>query len=171
TPSGHVIVFVHGFGGKAVTTWSHFQSLLSNRPESAGCDLVFYGYDGLHTRAPVSAAGLREALLEISGDTAALPNKTLPRECARASRGRYRQVTLIAHSLGAVIAREAVWQGCRQGDAWAKNATLLLFAPAHSGASLIPLLQQAIPWWPVAALMSLAQIFGYFAAAQDRTPK
>jgi pimeloyl-ACP methyl ester carboxylesterase len=169
-PSGHLVVFVHGFGGKALATWSHFPALLSADPAAAGCDLIFYGYDGLHTRAPVTAARLREFLHRLYEHPATLVNTTLPAEATRADAITYQKVTVVAHSLGAIIARDAVWQGHRSNEAWARAVRLVLFAPAHAGASLISLLRQLAPWWPVAAVASIAQIFGYFAVAQDLTP-
>jgi triacylglycerol esterase/lipase EstA (alpha/beta hydrolase family) len=169
-PSGHLVVFVHGFGGKALTTWSHFASLLSGDPAAAGCDVIFYGYDGLHTRAPISAGRLREFIQRLHDEPSMLPNLTLPSACVRDDTIPYSKITVVAHSLGAVIARQATWDGYRSGEAWASAVRLVLFAPAHAGASLVPLLRQVVPWWPVASVASIAQIFGYFAVAQDLEP-
>src|ERR1700687_1989595 len=53
------IVFVHGFGGDAATTWTQFQTLIDTHqqlfPLYGSCDLYFYSYDSLRTKLPVNA--------------------------------------------------------------------------------------------------------------------
>src|SRR6185369_10501031 len=41
----NAIVFVHGYMGNAITTWSMFESMLPLRPKAKDYDLFFYGYD------------------------------------------------------------------------------------------------------------------------------
>src|SRR4051812_2311135 len=40
-----LIVFVHGFGGKALGTWNNFPILMINDDAFKKCDIIYYGYD------------------------------------------------------------------------------------------------------------------------------
>jgi hypothetical protein len=139
-PRGDLAVFVHGFTGHAVTTWSRFNTLLRGRPETAGCDFVFFGYDGLRVRAPVSAGHLLEFLRELHARPSKLVNDTLGSRM-RAPDFRFRRTFLLAHSLGAVICRSALLRSTvgPKPEPWAKQTELLLFAPAHAGAQALGL--------------------------------
>ena len=69
-PTGKAILFIHGYTGDALKTWTDFPALLPQNPKFAGHDLFFYGYDGL--RAPVgsSASLFRQFLEKLFGNTA-----------------------------------------------------------------------------------------------------
>src|SRR3954451_15093457 len=41
------IVFVHGYRGEAIATWTRFETMLTRRPEADPYALFFYGYDCL----------------------------------------------------------------------------------------------------------------------------
>lgn len=148
-PSGKMIVFVHGFNGHATRTWSDFPGVMVGRPRCADADLFFYGYDALRTSASVSAAMLRENLQSIWGRPMELANRLLDREAARRD-FTYASITLVAHSLGAIVSRLALVDAMRSTprDEWVAHARLVLFAPAHSGASVIPLAVQSLTGLP-----------------------
>src|SRR5436853_7631990 len=55
-PGGKAIVFVHGFSGGAIDTWTNFPAMLTTDARFSQVDLLFYGYDGLQTQAGTSAA-------------------------------------------------------------------------------------------------------------------
>lgn len=168
-PTGRVLVFVNGFGGRAVATWSSFLSLLSREPRLAGWDLVFYGYDGLHTRAVASAGLFRQFLAELQ----ASPQRMYERSQAVASaRGQhppaYSSIVIAAHSLGAVVARRALvdlWRAPETRHV-ADLARLLLFAPAHRGATLRRW-AQASPMGVLDGLLPLMHLLGRFAVLDD----
>lgn len=43
---GKAIVFIHGFSGDPVTTWSDFPDSISRYSDFKGCDIFFYaGYE------------------------------------------------------------------------------------------------------------------------------
>ena len=170
-PSGHAIIFVHGFGGKAITTWNDFISQLPQRPKCAGCDLIFYDYDGKHTRSANSAIKLRDFLQKLFETPLSAINWSLPVEDARPEPFEYKRITLIAHSLGAIICRDALLQAYKMSYDWAPLTELILFAPAHRGADIIGLLRQAYPIaWPVVMMLPLVQIFNRFVVLQDLEP-
>jgi pimeloyl-ACP methyl ester carboxylesterase len=109
-PVGSAILFVHGFGGKATDTWLEFPRLLPLEAESAGYDLLFYGYDGKKARAAFSAAGLLE-FLDALNDTPSrdVINPSLtPGIPKRPKAFRYKRLVICAHSLGAVVSRLAL---------------------------------------------------------------
>jgi pimeloyl-ACP methyl ester carboxylesterase len=170
-PSGHAIIFVHGFGGETITTWNDFISQLPQRPKCAGCDLIFYGYDGKHTRSANSAIKLRDFLQKLFETPLGAINWSLPVEDARPEPFEYKRITLIAHSLGAIICRDALLQAYKMSYDWAPLTELVLFAPAHRGADIIGLLRQAYPIaWPVVMMLPLVQIFNRFVVLQDLEP-
>lgn len=55
-PNRKAIVFVHGFSGHAINTWSDFHVLLPECPKCGYYDMYFYGYDGLRAEMNASAA-------------------------------------------------------------------------------------------------------------------
>jgi pimeloyl-ACP methyl ester carboxylesterase len=174
-PRGRAIVFVHGFGGAATSTWNQFAALLTGRSECAGDDLIFYGYDGLRSRARVSAIGLRD-FLEVLFDRPAerLINPTLlPPECGGRPRGAlfaYEKVVLVAHSLGAVVCRQALLEAHYDRADWTEKVRLVLFAPAHMGANIVPLVSQALTTIPYLGGLAAPFLKFRYQVLQDLEP-
>jgi hypothetical protein len=56
----------------------------------------------------------------------------------------YLNVTLVAHSLGAVVSRQAVLNAHLRKKSWTSRVGLVLFGPAHQGANIIALFSDAI---------------------------
>jgi pimeloyl-ACP methyl ester carboxylesterase len=137
-PTGKALLFVHGFGGSAVTTWLDFPSLLQQSSSFSGHDLIFYGYDGLRTRARPSADLLIRFLDALFSDPAGLVTTSLPR-VNRPPKFTYKRVVIVAHSLGAVVSRIALVDAIRKRHDWTSRIRLVLFAPAHQGAHILPL--------------------------------
>jgi pimeloyl-ACP methyl ester carboxylesterase len=150
-PVHRAIVFVHGFGGQAESTWDEFSTLLPLQPQCIGRDLLFYGYDSLTKQAPVSAAQFLEFLQALATD----PYEQVIRPSLQDARRvdpdfHYERITIVAHSLGAVVVREALIQAAMDEPPapWIANIALVLFAPAHSGAAIIPLAEEALGVFP-----------------------
>jgi pimeloyl-ACP methyl ester carboxylesterase len=147
-PARQAALFVHGFGGSATGTWLEFPPLLPLESEAQGYDLYFFGYDGKRDTAAFSAAGLFELLEALfQGPAKSIINPSLPPGVRpRKSDFAYRRLLICAHSLGAVVTRKALLEAGNQVPPrrWLPNVQLLFFAPAHNGASILPLASQAL---------------------------
>lgn len=131
-----LVLLVHGFGGGAATTWTGLRSLTDDDPATEHADVVSYGYNS--TNAPVanSAVLLRsfiEAMLGSDARFLAMITQATGQAAAR----DYARVFIVAHSLGAPVARRALLDAIEGGAAWPKRARLILFAPAHMGTRLL----------------------------------
>jgi pimeloyl-ACP methyl ester carboxylesterase len=155
-PKGVAIIFIHGFGGSATNTWVQFPSLLQNEKICAGCDLIFYGYDGLRIHAKPSAELLGDLLHRLFNDGASLANQSSP-TAARPKKFRYKEIVLVAHSLGAVVSRIALVDAFRRKLKWCSRVKMVLFAPAHGGASIVPLATLAMGALRLAPVEALAR--------------
>ncbi len=134
-PAGHLVVFVHGFNGAPQTTWDRFPFGLLQKTESAGVDLLFYGYDSLRQGAEESGVELYHAIDRLWKSPATFVNASQYQYAVRPPAFRFTRLTLVAHSLGAAVARQAVIEHHRNGDPWTAAIQLVLFAPAHKGAN------------------------------------
>jgi pimeloyl-ACP methyl ester carboxylesterase len=136
-----LLVFVHGFGGSATGTWQGMDNVLTADPSAQNTDIVFFGYSSLRAQPENSAGLLRGFLDDAAGHQRrwkGLLREACPGETARA----YDEVLIVAHSLGAPVARRAILDGLKTKAPWASKARLVLFAPAHKGAFLIRLQKQ-----------------------------
>jgi len=129
------LVFVHGFKGKPTKTWGDFPWLLREHERLAGTDLVFYGYDSRNRVASLAARLAADLEAFGSGDTPPAP---------RVPVRTYENILLVAHSLGAVVARRALLDGLTKDSVWARKVSHVLFAPAHQGADAMRLLKQGL---------------------------
>ncbi|MEP6780479.1 MAG: alpha/beta hydrolase [Gemmatimonadaceae bacterium] len=156
-PNRKTVIFVHGFSGDAVETWSDFHILLPAKPISEGRDLFFFGYDGLRVGMIPSATIFRNFLTRLLDQTDQFLNTNLPESAKRPLGFRYDEVTIVAHSLGAVVARRALLDATRKSEPWVANIKLVLFAPAHKGAKLAELALEA------ASAFSFMRLFSAYA--------
>jgi pimeloyl-ACP methyl ester carboxylesterase len=138
-PLSKAVIFVHGFSGDPITTWSDFPVLLPATQQCAGHDFFFYGYDGLWADMNASAALLRDFVDRLLSETGSLVNKNLPTDGQRPEAFKYKKILFVAHSLGAVMIRRALLDLTEMGRPWLANSKLVLFAPAHRGASVVDL--------------------------------
>jgi len=163
-----VLIFVHGFNGQALATWSSFPSLLTKQSKFSDWDFVFFGYDGLHTEAVTSAVDLGQLLDMISSSPSQLYGaSTASPHAARRHPQAYKRIVLVAHSLGAVVARRAMLDGYNRPRPapWAKATELFTFAPAHNGAKLMSLLLETLG--PAACVVPFVQLLGMFIVLRD----
>lgn len=166
-PDGTVVVFVHGFGGD-VSTWDEFDELLPLEPKAKGTDLVFFTYDGLSTPALTSSAQLRTMLDDLMTQPARFVNGTLDPADHRPAFA-YDKLIVVAHSLGAVVARKALLDAFRAGAKWLPKVSLALFAPAHRGAPILELAKEVLGALHVAA-MPVAKILTSYTVLNDLEP-
>ena len=146
-PNRKAILFIHGFSGCGLLSWSQFSTLLPPRPNGQQRDLFFYGYDGLRADLMASAALFRDFLKRFFTG-AGFVNPHLPEPMLRPSDFAYEEVLIAAHSLGAVIARRALLDATRMGLDWVKRTRLILYAPAHTGASVATLALETASCFP-----------------------
>jgi pimeloyl-ACP methyl ester carboxylesterase len=142
-PSRHALLFVHGFRGRAEATWQNVPTEAQNRAECEGLDLLFYGYESTTRRARFHALRLGifiAALLTSPMEIIARSLEVEPQ--ARQSDFAYRKISVVAHSLGAVICRQMLLDARRGALAWRHLLELILFAPAHMGADVMHLLDE-----------------------------
>ena len=153
SPARRALVFVHGFGGKSISTWSDFSGLLHEQPACSGDDIIFFGYDGLYAQAEFSATLLFRFLDRLFGDPLSIVNTTINPKAQRASEFDYQSIVLVAHSLGAIICRRALLIAHEQAKDWVNKTGMVLFAPAHCGAHITRLPQ--ILTWPMSVAWAL----------------
>jgi hypothetical protein len=166
-PMGHLIVFVHGFGGGAEGTWMQFPRCAIGAPEFVGRDLVFYGYDGLQTEAFLSGVELYRFIEKIAD--VQLVQDTLPPYPKRDPNFAFNRITVVAHSLGAIVSRLAFLEAYRDGAPWISNSELVLFAPAHLGAKIGPLVSEALSIFKIFAVIE-AVATGWYQVLRDLKP-
>jgi pimeloyl-ACP methyl ester carboxylesterase len=146
SPPTGLLVFVHGFGGSATKTWRKFPALLPEEAASSAFDVVYFGYDSMRKRSRYSALELYRFLDRMALVPVSVANSSLPVGCKRAD-FRYKKIVIVAHSLGAVVARQALVEACQNEAAWQERTSLVLFAPAHMGAHVVALAQDAFPFF------------------------
>lgn len=140
-----LVVFVHGFNGRAVNSWNQFVAGGKERPEWwASSDLLFAGYESttdtitgvayrVRTALPRFYPNLAGDLLEIGGVRVREP-----------ANGPYEELYLVGHSLGGVIVRRVLcdaacaWEDELAADSGAPRPPMLdartrLFSPASKG--------------------------------------
>jgi len=168
-PGGQALVFVHGFGGRPLATWSQFTSLLARQPSCAHHDIFFFGYDGKHTEVVASAGQFRDFLNDLMASPKDMYLRSGAAAAGRAKHHRtYSKVVVVGHSLGAVVARRALLDAYNDSThrRWARKVNLLFFAPAHVGAKLFSLVQLS-PLGVALSVVPLAQLAGKYLALDD----
>ncbi|MDX2068137.1 MAG: alpha/beta hydrolase [Haliscomenobacter sp.] len=136
-----VIIFIHGFAGKSIITWNNFPQFILPDKDFSKSDLIFYGYDTFGGQAGDHASELYDFLNLMEKP---LGNGILPSQQNLPERA-YKKIVLVAHSLGAILARQAQILAFDGGSNWLKKSSLILFAPAHNGAQILPLMMEALP--------------------------
>ena len=86
-----LVVFVHGYTGDNIETWSNFPALLKADKRSAGMDIISVNYPTFIARRNLGIADLSKWLYD--EHRARVPRK-------------YEKVVVIAHSMGGLVARE-----------------------------------------------------------------
>lgn len=142
-PATTLVVFVHGFKGSALGTWDDFPEAVTNDADFAHTDFIFYGYDTLSASASFHATAFKKFLERCVHP---LAGKVLPATQGLPERV-YTNIILVAHSLGALVVRQAVVMACKQDAAWLPKISLLLFAPAHTGARVQKLAKEVLSGW------------------------
>jgi pimeloyl-ACP methyl ester carboxylesterase len=134
------IVFVHGWGGSAGGTWEEFPAALRTLPEAAGADAFFIDYPSTKHSVAVCGDEMREFLVDLlRSPSTNVVNPSLPAGAPpRGSAERYARIVIVAHSMGAVVARRALLDLDREELSLPERESIrfLFFAPAHRGSDL-----------------------------------
>jgi pimeloyl-ACP methyl ester carboxylesterase len=132
-PTGKLLLFIHGFGGHAVKTWRFFPKLLLNDNVFSGYDLFFYSYESRRVAALANAVFLLDFLNPFLSNPAYLINDQVdPKRSFEDF--HYSEIYIIAHSLGAPIARKMLLRAADNKSKWVPKVKLVFFAPATAGA-------------------------------------
>jgi alpha-beta hydrolase superfamily lysophospholipase len=155
-----LVVFVHGFRGRAIDTWQRFPESGRTSEWWRASDMLFVGYDSVRDTITGVAARLRRELprfypdvpndLLTIGDASVRPTSSKP----------YRELLLVGHSLGGVVVRRALcdvargWFEERETEPDADRPALLdaqvrLFSPASAGfrsAGWLGMTQASLLW-------------------------
>jgi pimeloyl-ACP methyl ester carboxylesterase len=151
---GTAVVFVHGWRGSGVGTWEHFPRALRSAPKAAAVDFYFLEYPSVKPTVAFCADKLRGFLFDLVRKPALeIINPSLPRAAPeRPGLFQYERIILVAHSMGAFIARRALLDLDRNGLARPDRDRfeMLFFAPAHKGSQLPLLIESGfgLDWLP-----------------------
>jgi pimeloyl-ACP methyl ester carboxylesterase len=131
-----LIVFVHGFNGRAVATWDACSSILPEDIAFEKCDVLYYGYESLDGQVSDQGRDFYQFLNHYANPR---------RPAGFTAVNAYQKILVVAHSLGAIVARLGLLEAVDNGDAWRQHCRLLLFAPAHNGARIQNLVLLSLP--------------------------
>jgi hypothetical protein len=130
----NLVLFMHGLGGDAQSTWGNFPALLlQNQDIAAKCDVAYYRFPTSLFRIPFSrrapkiqelAAGLRSQIENTYAD--------------------YSAIALVCHSLGGLIARRYIIEEVKD-NRLLRIRRLALFSVPNNGAALASI-GQFISW-------------------------
>jgi hypothetical protein len=137
-----LVIFVHGFNGKATGTWDEFPELIRTNNDFANSDVIFYGYDSLKGQANNNAIRFYRMLTSVCENS---PNNLGYKRDSIADDFTYQRILIVAHSLGAIIVRRALLNAMNENKPWLPNCRMVLFAPAHRGARIQNLVAESLP--------------------------
>lgn len=158
TTAARLVVFVHGFGGKAMSTWKNFTEGHKVSRWWTDADLLFIGYDSKRDGIKGVADRLRRNLPRFY-PTPYAPVMTLDGVPVRNDVSTpYRELIVVGHSLGGLIVRHALVD---EADEWIKlgrvgpkplllESSVRLFSPASAGFRAAGVLgvARASGFWP-----------------------
>lgn len=140
-PVQKAVVFVHGYMGDAISTWTLFESLLPGRPKAKDYDLFFYGYNCCSSNTTAQGRLLCDFLHRLFSSPADIALGSLPQAADRTFSSDYKEVFLVGHSIGAIVCRRALLMARDLNYNWMPKTRMVLFAPAHDGAIVSEILK------------------------------
>ncbi|UUL77985.1 putative lipase (plasmid) [Pseudarthrobacter sp. Fe7] len=158
TTASRLIVFVHGFGGSAISTWNNFAKGQQESRWWMESDLLFVGYNSKRDGIKGVADRLRRNLPRFYptpyGPAMSFEGNSVREDIS----SPYSELIVVGHSLGGLIVRHAVVD---EADEWLKagrmgpkplllDSTLRLFSPASAGFRAAGVLgvARASGFWP-----------------------
>ena len=144
-------IFVHGFRGRALSTWLSFPDFLDNRLADPSNDALFYGFRSRPQRLAHMANRLRDDMDIMCRVSCFLVPIAARSSSCLVSKNRS-SVCFIVYSFLYCAVRLAVIDALTKSLAersgkggWAENSTMCLFAPAHSGSNIVKLVGESFP--------------------------
>lgn len=154
-----LVVFIHGFGGRATSTWDDFRFSGKFSSWWRDADMLFVGYDSTKDNITAVANRIRRNIPRFY-PLPFPPAMVVGGAQAREDIGTpYEDLVILGHSLGGLIARRMLVDAAQgwiddKDEAFERpsvlDARLRLFSPATAGfraAGLLGLLK-ATPFWP-----------------------
>ncbi len=139
-PKRKAVVFIHGFGGDADTTFNEFNLLFRNYDAFKDYDIFFYGYESLKQRAEVSALDFSKFLDYLNdGSNILFKYSNKFKSTERQDDFTYERILIVSHSLGALVTRLALMEAYKNRKPWPAITQMVMYAPAHMGTDLIKL--------------------------------
>ncbi len=134
------IVFVHGFAGDAYGTWANFQMMVAKIRFDLATDFFFFQYHSVTEYIQSSSNRLLtfmdELIFSLNMKHFQLKLIDGPGYASALQEMRtYKQLTLIGHSEGGVVIRNAILQRAGNATSPILQSRLILFAPALEGYS------------------------------------
>jgi len=146
-PVKKAVVFIHGYRGAAISTWTEFESQLPQRSKAKDYDLFFYGYNCYSSNTTAQGKLLCDFLSRLFASPVNLVGINLPCAANRTSAFGYKEVLLVGHSIGAIVCRRALLFARDLKYNWMPQTKMVLFAPATNGAILSELLKDLDSSW------------------------
>jgi hypothetical protein len=160
-PNRKAIVFVHGFWGKPIATWSEFEKRLIARRECKARDIYYFGYDGKYASLESCAKYFYDFLVRLFRlNEADVELLNLPSNRDRKSK-EYTDVLIVGHSMGCIVIRRTLMLAFKRNQSWTSRCRLMLYAPAHFGAEILALYAEATGVGTVLAKLLKAGQFIY----------
>ncbi|WP_024477443.1 alpha/beta hydrolase [Arthrobacter sp. CAL618] len=139
-----LVVFIHGFNGKAISTWNEFPGSGRTSDWWKESDMLFVGYDSKRDNITAVASRIRDRLPDFypTPHQGAMTVGGIPARADTTS--SYKELIVVGHSLGGLIARRAMADAAQEhldsSDASTApdnteilDAQLRLFSPASAG--------------------------------------
>jgi pimeloyl-ACP methyl ester carboxylesterase len=144
TSAVRLVVFVHGFGGQAVTTWDEFASSGRTDSWSSESDMLFVGYNSTRDGVIAVANRIREHLHDFYPVPHPPAMNVKGKEPREDTQSPYQELIFLGHSLGGLVARRAMADAAQEQinsleagdppkDPGILDAKLRLFSPASAG--------------------------------------
>jgi len=154
--TAQLLIFIHGFHGHGVSTWKNFFTTLRTDKHFKDKDIIFYGYNSTAFQAADHAGDFYDFLHlhALSNSSSSCCIQALKEK--KLKERKYGKVTIIAHSLGAIVTREALKTAYDNNCVWLSKVQMALFAPAHMGANIIPLIFETLN------IVSITKLLGTF---------
>ncbi|SKG00962.1 Uncharacterised protein [Mycobacteroides abscessus subsp. massiliense] len=139
-----LIVFVHGFGGDAVTSWLDFPSINLAKPENEWwrhSDLLFVGYKSTSDDISAVANRIRREIRKFYPRPYSAGLEVDGNQLRKDTTTPYKELIFVGHSLGGVVlrrvlsdaAQEWIDKGRPEPRPFILNTLTYMFSPASAG--------------------------------------